>query len=268
MATKNNAVAWNPVEPMSFTTANEDSNLYTFDMRRLDRAVAAHTGHLGAVLDVHYSPTGREFVSGGYDRTVRIFPVRAQASQSREVYAAKRMQRVFAVRFSLDARFLVTGSDDTNIRVWKAVAARPLGVLGPRERRALDYNERLVRRYAGVDEVRRIARARYLPKVLHKMKVQRAEAEQRERAKRERVRRHHAGDPRGGEDAVEEERVDAEEERVVRVDAEQRFQGAAKKRVVSVPAGAPSDERKRAAAAVGRDPASDYKAKNIFRVVE
>jgi len=26
------------------------------------------------VLDVDYSPTGQEFVSGSYDKTVRIFP--------------------------------------------------------------------------------------------------------------------------------------------------------------------------------------------------
>jgi len=27
-----------------------------------------------SVLDVDYSPTGQEFVSGSYDKTVRIFP--------------------------------------------------------------------------------------------------------------------------------------------------------------------------------------------------
>ena len=28
-----------------------------------------------AVLDVDYSPTGREFVSGSFDKSIRIFPV-------------------------------------------------------------------------------------------------------------------------------------------------------------------------------------------------
>jgi hypothetical protein len=28
---------------------------------------------VSAVMDVDYSPTGREFVAGGYDRSVRIF---------------------------------------------------------------------------------------------------------------------------------------------------------------------------------------------------
>lgn len=47
-------------------------------------------------MDVAYSPTGKEFVTGSYDRTIRIFPV--QSGKSREVYHTKRMQRCAAVR--------------------------------------------------------------------------------------------------------------------------------------------------------------------------
>lgn len=47
-------------------------------------------------MDVAYSPTGKEFVSGSYDRTIRIFNI--QSAKSREVYHTKRMQRyVFSV---------------------------------------------------------------------------------------------------------------------------------------------------------------------------
>lgn len=42
-------------------------------------------------MDVAYSPTGKEFVSGSYDRTIRIFNI--QSAKSREVYHTKRMQR-------------------------------------------------------------------------------------------------------------------------------------------------------------------------------
>ena len=41
-------------------------------------------------------------------------------------YHTKRMQRIFCVNFSADARFVLSGSDDTNIRIWKAQAAAPL----------------------------------------------------------------------------------------------------------------------------------------------
>lgn len=54
--------------------------------------------HVGAVLSVGFSPTGREFVSGGYDRMVRIW--NCNTGRSREVYHTKRMGRVFCSNFS------------------------------------------------------------------------------------------------------------------------------------------------------------------------
>ena len=97
---RSNALAWNPMEAFHFTVANEDHNLYTFDMRRLDRALRIHKDFVSAgmadnpvfervltlnylVMDVDYSPTGAEFVAGGFDRTLRIF--RASEGHSRLV---------------------------------------------------------------------------------------------------------------------------------------------------------------------------------------
>ena len=57
----------------NFSVANEDSNAYTFDMRRLDAPVNVHIDHVAAVLDINYSPTGQEFVTGSFDKTIRIF---------------------------------------------------------------------------------------------------------------------------------------------------------------------------------------------------
>jgi WD repeat and SOF domain-containing protein 1 len=88
---RSNSLAWNPMEPFNFTVANEDHNLYTFDMRKLQRALLVHKDHVSAVMDISYSPTGREFVSGSYDRTIRIF--NARQPKSREIYHTKRMQR-------------------------------------------------------------------------------------------------------------------------------------------------------------------------------
>jgi len=50
-------------------------SLYTFDMRFLTSPVMVHMDHVSAVLDVDYSPTGKEFVSASFDKSVRIFPV-------------------------------------------------------------------------------------------------------------------------------------------------------------------------------------------------
>ena len=81
-------------------------------MRKLENALNVHQDHVSAVLvfpimfftieqphwhtymyslDVDYSPTGLEIVSGSYDRSIRIFPI--DKGHSREVYHTKRMQR-------------------------------------------------------------------------------------------------------------------------------------------------------------------------------
>lgn len=73
MDLKLNAFCWNPMEPFIFTAASEDYNVYTFDNRYLKYPRRVFRGHVNAVLDIDYSPTGREFVTGSYDSTVNIF---------------------------------------------------------------------------------------------------------------------------------------------------------------------------------------------------
>ncbi|CAI5737320.1 unnamed protein product [Hyaloperonospora brassicae] len=188
MEMRSNALAWNPMEPMNFTVANENHNLYTFDMRKMDRAMMVHKDHVSAVMDVAYSPTGREFVAGSYDRTIRIFNVRA--TKSREVYHTQRMQRIFSVKFSADANFVLSGSDDTNIRIWKAEAAKKLSKVGPRERRKMEYNESLKERYEHLREISRIAKHRHVPKAIKKAAHAKREASARDQKKMANRRAH------------------------------------------------------------------------------
>lgn len=61
-------------------------------MRKLDQAKMIHKDHINAILDIDFAPTGKEFVAGSYDRTIRIFP--SNGGRSREVYHTKRMQQV------------------------------------------------------------------------------------------------------------------------------------------------------------------------------
>ena len=85
------------MEAFNFSIANEDHNCYTFDMRNLSKATNILKDHVSAVLDIDYSPTGQEIVTGGYDRSIRIFNV--QDGHSRDVYHTKRMQRfVFLIK--------------------------------------------------------------------------------------------------------------------------------------------------------------------------
>ncbi len=46
---------------------------YAFDMRRLKIPLNIYKDHVSAVIDLDFSPTGKEFVTGSYDKTIRIF---------------------------------------------------------------------------------------------------------------------------------------------------------------------------------------------------
>lgn len=175
-----NALSWNPMEPHYFAVANEDYNAYCFDMRYLDKAVNVYTGHVSALLDLDYSPTGGEIVTGSYDRTLRIF--NSREGTSRDVYHTRRMQRLFCVRYSMDASYVLSGSDDGNIRLWKARASAKLGVLAPRESTALEYATALKERFKELPEIKRISKHRHLPKMIKS--ESRTQRIQRESAKR------------------------------------------------------------------------------------
>lgn len=165
---KSSALAWNPYEPMNFVVGNENGNCYTFDMRKLSEAKMVHKDHVQAVLDVDFAPTGREFVTASFDKTIRIFPF--NDGRSREVYHTKRMQQVNSVIYSMDSRYIVTGSEDTNVRIWKSHAADSIGPLLPREKEKLLYNEKLKKKYKFNHEIKRILRHRHLPKFILKKK--------------------------------------------------------------------------------------------------
>ena len=99
---RSNDLQWNPMEPLNFVVANEDFNAYTFDMRNLSQPTHIYKGHTNAVMSVSWAPTGREFVTGSYDRTVRLFNLRNRNGNSRDIYHTKRMQRVFTVNYTMD----------------------------------------------------------------------------------------------------------------------------------------------------------------------
>lgn len=118
-------------------------------------------------MSVDFNPTGTEFASGSYDQTLRIFDL--NKFTSKEVYYTRRMRkfvhlfffsflfefrnseifffRIFSVKYSLDGHYLLTGSDDQAIRIWKADSTAPLFTpLKPLQQK-LDYNKQLLERF-------------------------------------------------------------------------------------------------------------------------
>ncbi|KAL7271199.1 Protein sof1 [Rhizina undulata] len=190
-ALKTNAICWNPMEAFNFAAANEDHNTYIFDMRKLNRALNVLKDHVAAVMDVDYSPTGEELVTGSYDRTVRIY--KAREGHSRDIYHTKRMQRVFSVAYTTDTRYILSGSDDGNVRLWRAKASERSHVRSARERTAMEYNEALKERYKHMPEIKRISRHRHVPKPIKKAgeikKVEEASIKRKEENRRRHSRK-------------------------------------------------------------------------------
>lgn len=74
----------------------------------MDAAKVIHRDHIGAVVDLDYAPTGREFVTGSFDKTVRIFGY--DQGRSRDVYHGRRMQIISSVVYTSDAHYILSGT--------------------------------------------------------------------------------------------------------------------------------------------------------------
>ncbi|PWA77723.1 nucleotide binding,protein binding protein [Artemisia annua] len=138
--------------------ANENCNCYSYDARKLDEANCVQKDHLSAVMDIDYPPTGREFVTESYDRTVWIFLY--NGGHSRKIYHTKRMHRVLCAKFSRDASYVISGSDDTNLRLWKAKASEQLGVVSICRNQHTTYKAGILRRTMADAEKRKEDRRR------------------------------------------------------------------------------------------------------------
>ncbi|KAG9308265.1 WD40 repeat-like protein [Chiua virens] len=157
MQMQSNALSWSPTFPTSVLLASEDHNLYTFDVRNLSNPTQIYKAHVAAVMSCDWSPTGLEFVAAGgielcvYGRRGRV---RNQKSITQNECRGKftplsneicplTLGRVSSSIFSADARFVISGSDDGNVRIWKAKASERLGIVTARERAAIEYRESL-----------------------------------------------------------------------------------------------------------------------------
>lgn len=188
LANRTNALAWNPMSPFTFAAANDDRKTYAFDMRKLNKPQTIYLDHVAAVMSVDYSPTGQNLVSGSYDKTVRIYNATAPmiTVHSTDVYHTMRMQRVWSVRYTSDSAYILSGSDDGNLRLWKSIATQPLGPLSAREASVLTYRQKLTERFSEMPEVKRISRHRHLPKeIKSRARTERVQVEsQKQKAER------------------------------------------------------------------------------------
>ncbi|KAJ1565595.1 hypothetical protein HK405_011997 [Cladochytrium tenue] len=105
------------------------------------------------------------------------------------------MQRIFCVRYSMDARYVLSASDDGNVRLWKADASAKLGVMAPREQVAADYRKAVKERFKHMPEVRRIDKQRHKPRAINVAARQQTEQRAAERRREENAAKNSGGKP-------------------------------------------------------------------------
>lgn len=183
-----NCLSWCPTLPTLLLLGSEDHNLYTFDIRNLETPNQIYKGHVGGVMGCDWSPTGEGFVSGSYDRTVRLW--NREEGKSRDVYHTKRMQRVFDVSYTPTADFVLSASDDGNVRIWKSDASKKLGPVSTKERQAIEYRQKLVERYSREKGVREVKERRHVPQSIHNATKLKREMIEARNIKEDRRRKH------------------------------------------------------------------------------
>ena len=85
--------------------------------------VGEFAGHQGQVLAVAYSGNGQRAISGGSDRTARVWNV---ASGECIAHLLGHVDRVRAVALSSDGRFALTGGMDNAVCLWEVDGAKRL----------------------------------------------------------------------------------------------------------------------------------------------
>uniref|UniRef100_A0A8C1M007 Ddb1 and cul4 associated factor 13 n=1 Tax=Cyprinus carpio TaxID=7962 RepID=A0A8C1M007_CYPCA len=106
-------------------------------------------------------------------------------SHNPQVYHTKHMQHVICVRWSADNKYVLSGSDEMNIRLWKANASEKLGLVT-----ATNYNKKLIEKFQHHPQVKHIARHLHLPRDVLKQKRELREMKEAWRRKEQNVRKH------------------------------------------------------------------------------
>ncbi|KAI8058104.1 notchless protein-like protein 1-like protein [Syncephalis plumigaleata] len=98
--------------------------LAVFRVRAVTRCSSSLSGHTEAVLNVSFSPDGRQLASGSGDTTVRFWDLNTETPH---FTGTEHKNWVLYTAWSPDARWLASGSMDKTIRIWDPTTGKAVG---------------------------------------------------------------------------------------------------------------------------------------------
>lgn len=121
------SVAFDPTGKLLATGCHDGKvRLWDIEQGKSIREIDAHTKpNKSAVYRVSFSPDGKQLVSASFDQTLKLWTV-ADGKLVREIAKYEpgkseqgHRQGVFCAAFSPDGKFLVSGSSDRSLKLWK-----------------------------------------------------------------------------------------------------------------------------------------------------
>lgn len=113
---RTNEIIWGKNNCWEFFTANEDGNVYLFDIRNIGKVKKIFTGHSMPVTSVDMGKLHSVLVTGSLDSKLMLFDIARSAKPI--TYFCQRMKRILSVAMTNDENYFLSGSEDGNLRLW------------------------------------------------------------------------------------------------------------------------------------------------------
>jgi WD repeat and SOF domain-containing protein 1 len=94
------------------------------------------------------------------------------------------------VTFTPTADFVLTASDDGNVRIWKSNASKKIGPVSTKERQSIEYRQKLVEKWSSTKEVRAVKERRHVPGSVHNAVKLKRDMVESAKVREERRRQH------------------------------------------------------------------------------